>query len=132
MKKLIKLLTINLPLLIFVIWNVTGIIIFYSPVNFYNLTPGVSSYGSYNIHFIRDIGLIYLSSGLIGIYGLRIVSAPLCIAAVAWSELHGLFHLHIWSQWSFPFDRLFLFDLSVVVMPPAIIILTIKIALSKK
>lgn len=132
MKTLIKLLTINLPILIFVIWAVTGITIFYSPVSFYNLTPGVSSYGPYNIHFIRDIGLVYLSSGLIGIYGLRIVSAPLCIAAAAWSGLHGLFHLHIWAQRSFPFDGLFLFDLGAVVMPPIIIILTIKIALSKK
>ncbi len=132
MKKLIKLLTINLPLLIFGIWTVTGIMIFCSPVNFYNLTPGVSSYGPYNIHFIRDIGLIYLSSGLIGIYGLRIVSMPLCIAAAAWSGLHGLFHLHIWGQRSFPFDGLFFFDLGTVVMPPVIIMLTIKIALSKE
>jgi len=132
MKTLIKLLTINLPILIFVICAVTGITIFYSPVSFYNLTPGVSSYDPYNIHFIRDIGLVYLSSGLIGIYGLRIASVPLCIAAAAWSALHGLFHLHIWAQRSFPFDGLFLFDLGAVVMPPIIIILTIKIALSKK
>ncbi len=126
MKKLSKLLLARLPLLIFGIWAITGGMIFCFPVQFYNLTPGVSSYGPYNTHFIRDIGLIYFSSGLIGIYGLRISNAALCIAGTAWSLFHGIFHLHLWVHRGLSFDGLFLFDLSVVIMPPFFIIFTAK------
>jgi hypothetical protein len=57
--------------LIFTLWIITGAAIFLFPKTFYDVTPGVTLFGPFNIHFIRDVGLVYLSSGLIGLWGIK-------------------------------------------------------------
>ena len=115
-------LPLAVPVTVFSAWVLVGAAIFVSPEQFHELTPGVSQFGPFNAHFIRDIGLVYVASGLVGFYGLRTASASLCIAAALWSCLHGVFHLHLWIHRGFTFDAIFLFDLGFVIVPPFVVL----------
>src|SRR5438874_302110 len=35
-----------------------------APLHWYETVPGVTDFGPYNAHFVRDIGCIYLTAGL--------------------------------------------------------------------
>lgn len=106
---------------IFILWLIAGVAIFMMPVTFYALTPGVRLFGPFNAHFIRDVALVYLASGVVGLYGLRTADKPLCIAAAGWSCLHAVFHLHMWVERGYPCDGIFLFDLAFVIAPPFLV-----------
>ncbi len=115
-----------LPVAIFTIWLVTGLIIVAAPATFYALTPGVALLGPYNVHFVRDVGLVYMASGLVGLHGVRQANISLCRAAVLWSCLHSVFHLHVWMERGMPFDGLFLFDLTGVILPPFLVLACLR------
>ena len=85
-----------LPKLAYALWPLAGTSIFLAPAHFHALTPGVALFGPSNAHFIRDVGLVYVASGLVGLYGVRSGSVPVSVAAALWSCLHALFHLHVW------------------------------------
>lgn len=106
---------------IFTLWLIAGVAIFIMPATFYALTPGVRLFGPFNAHFIGDVALAYVASGVVGLYGLRTADKPLCIAAACWSCLHAVFHLHIWIERGHPCDGVFLFDLSFVIVPPFLV-----------
>lgn len=114
-----------LPGMVYALWLLAGTAIFLAPGHFYALTPGVSLFGPFNAHFIRDVGLVYVSSGLVGLYGARSGSVPVGVAAALWSCLHAVFHLHVWIDRGLPLDGIFLFDLSFVIMPPFLVVLVL-------
>jgi hypothetical protein len=59
-----------------------------------------------NSHFVRDIGLIFLASGIALILGARKGrdAAVLAAAGAAWPVMHGLFHVYGWIMHGFPAD----------------------------
>lgn len=114
-----------LPGTVYALWLLAGAAIFIAPGHFHELTPGVASFGPFNAHFIRDVGLVYVASGLVGLYGVRSGSLALCVAAALWSCLHAVFHLHVWAVRGWLLDGIFLFDLSFVIVPPVLVILVL-------
>lgn len=116
-----------LPVTVFALWLLAGVLIFLAPRHFHELTPGVALFGPFNAHFIRDVALAYFASGLVGLYGVRAGNALLCIAAALWSCLHAVFHLHVWIDRGLPLDGIFLFDLAFVIVPPFAVIAALGI-----
>jgi hypothetical protein len=125
-------LKLGVPATIFIAWFLAGAAIFALPELFYKVVPGVKLFGPFNAHFIQDVGLVYLASGVIGLYGLRSGSAELCIAGALWSCLHGLFHLHLWWHRGFPVDGIFLFDLGFVILPPFLVLVPVTLGLLRR
>jgi hypothetical protein len=71
-----------------------GLSMLYAPGDWYFAVPGVTSTGSFNQHFIRDIGLIFLFLGAAFLIGVarpdyRVV---LWTAPTVWLWGHALFH----------------------------------------
>ena len=114
------------PAAVFAIWLVTGLVIVVAPATFYALTPGVALLGPFNVHFVRDVGLVYMASGLVGLHGIRQANISLCRAATLWSCLHAVFHLHVWMERGLPLDGLFFFDLAVVILPPFLVLACLR------
>lgn len=113
-----------LPGVVYALWLLAGTAIFVAPRYFHELTPGVALFGPFNAHFIRDAGLVYGASGLVGLYGVRTASVPMCVAAALWSSLHAVFHLQVWID-RLPLDGFALFDLSFVIVPPFLVVLVL-------
>lgn len=114
-----------LPGMVYALWLLAGTAIFLAPGHFHALTPGVSLLGPFNAHFIRDVGLVYVASGLVGLYGVRSGNVPVGVAAALWSCLHAVFHLHVWVDRGWPLDGIFLFDLCFVIVPPFLVVLVL-------
>jgi hypothetical protein len=112
-----------LPGMVYALWLLAGTAIFLAPEQFYTRIPGVALFGPFNAHFIRDVGLVYGASGLVGLYGVRSGSLSTSIGAALWSCLHAMFHLHVWVERGLPLDGIFLFDLSFVITPPFLVVL---------
>ena len=55
------------------VMGLNGVYMFVDPPGWYAAVPGVPDTGPLNLHFVRDIGLAYLTAGV----------------ALAWSELGG-------------------------------------------
>lgn len=100
---------------------VTGVYIFVQPRAFFDMTPGLSMMGGYNVHLVRDVGLAFLAcAGAIG-WGAWKYNRPVVLAGCAWIALHGIFHAQIWMARSFSLDHIFWFDLFAVIIPAAIV-----------
>jgi hypothetical protein len=114
-----------LPGMVYAPWLLAGTAIFLAPGHFHALTPGVAFFGPFNAHFIRDVGLVYVASGLVGLYGARSGNVPVGVAVALWSCLHAVFHPLVWVDRRLPLDGIFLFDLSFVIVPPFLVILVL-------
>lgn len=73
---------------------VNGVFMLLAPERWYFLIPGVKETGSYNQHFIRDIGIIQIFLGAaFGIGWFRpALRLHLWAAATLWLIAHALFH----------------------------------------
>lgn len=75
--------------------SANGLFMLVAPMAWYDLVPGVIDTGSFNQHFIRDIGLIQLFLGVA--FGIGMVRPErrvgLWAAATLWLSAHALFHL---------------------------------------
>lgn len=71
-----------------------GLFMLISPENWYFAVPGVTSTGSYNQHFIRDIGLIFMLIGASFLCGAKRPDMRLFLwaAPTIWLSGHALFH----------------------------------------
>lgn len=76
-------------------FSAVGLFTFYFPDQFFNLLP--SYYGSFNIHFVKDAGISFLSSGLLLTLSLAYVKwrIPLTLGGILFVLLHGLFHIQM-------------------------------------
>lgn len=72
-----------------------GLFMLIAPADWYLAVPGVTDTGSFNQHFIRDIGLIFILLGGAFLLGaIRIeIRALLWGAAAVWLTGHALFHI---------------------------------------
>ena len=94
-----------------------GVFILLAPIQFYKLTPGVSTMGPYNMHFIIDVGLIFIVSGAAMAWGALKNQGAVMVVGSGWPFLHGGFHLFIWFGRGVPFDLVALSDWSGVIAP---------------
>jgi hypothetical protein len=110
---------VNRGLLIIVglLWLATGIWIFADPHGFYERTPGLAMMGPYSVHFIRDVGLAFVASGVAATFGARRRRRRGCDFGAGWPFLHALFHIQIWSHRGFPLDAIAAFDFIAVIAP---------------
>ncbi|MDO6427330.1 hypothetical protein Q4489_09915 [Thalassotalea sp. 1_MG-2023] len=65
------------------------------PETWYWLIPGVPERGSFNQHFVRDIGIIYQLIGIAFIYGalFKKNSVDLWLIPTLWLVGHAVFHI---------------------------------------
>ena len=80
-----------------VFYGGASLLMIIAPETFYTEVDGVSNTGDYNIHFIRDIGLIYgtMSVSLILALAVPRFLFPLTLVPLLWVALHAL--LHVWD-----------------------------------
>ncbi len=96
---------------------IMAIYIWFLPQTFYDNTPGLSAMGPFNLHFIRDVALVFLASGGAIVYGWRQRNQVALVCGAMWPFLHALFHVQIWGHRGFPFDYIWAVDLVGVVLP---------------
>jgi hypothetical protein len=60
--------------------------------------------GMMDDHFIRDIGFVYVASGVGFFWGLRsgATAAAFALAGATWPVLHAFFHLDLWATHGVP------------------------------
>lgn len=83
---------------------VNGIWMLAAPASWYAAVPGVAATGPFNHHFVIDIGLAFIASGvglMIGVRASKTASA-FALAGATWPALHALFHLQIWLTHGLP------------------------------
>ncbi len=96
---------IRLGLAVIGLFNVAnGLYMLFAPGAWYASVPGVISTGPMNLHFIVDIGLAFIASGIGQMLGARlgIVAGVLALAGSVWPALHALFHVWGWTVHGFP------------------------------
>ena len=73
-----------------------GIFMLVKPLDWYVFVPTVVTTGPHNAHFIRDIGLAYIGSGLILLYAAANPVRRWRAAVVGglWLTFHGLLHIY--------------------------------------
>jgi hypothetical protein len=72
-----------------------GLFMLVAPLTWYNIIPGVTHTGSFNQHFIRDIGIIQMFLGAAFAIGMFQPTRrfDLWAAATSWLLAHASFHL---------------------------------------
>ena len=88
---------VQLLLLIAAVTTVAnGLFMLVKPLDWYVFVPTVVTTGPPNAHFIRDIGLAYLGSGLILLYATANPAARwrAMIVGGLWLTFHGLLHIY--------------------------------------
>lgn len=83
---------------------VNGLWMLATPEAWYAVIPGVSETGPLNHHFVADIALAFVASGLGLMLGARDRPGAVAFAAAgaAWPALHALLHLWEWLVHGFP------------------------------
>ena len=73
-----------------------GVFMLIRPLDWYVFIPTVVTTGPPNAHFIRDIGLAYLGSGLILLYATAnpVVRWRAAVVGGLWLALHGALHIY--------------------------------------
>jgi len=87
------------------------------PEMFFSNTPGLSSMGPFNMHFIRDVALTFLVSGGAMLWGTLKHNRTALICGAVWPFLHAAYHCVIWGHRGFPFDVIWATDVSAVIIP---------------
>lgn len=94
-----------------------GAVMLVSPMNWYELTPGVIQTGPFNMHFVMDIGLVFIASGALFAVGAAKGNPSFMIAASVWPALHALFHIYIWFSRDMALDVVALANLLGIQLP---------------
>lgn len=76
-------------------FSITGLFAFVYPDVFFGLLP--SYYGDFNLHFTKDAGIAFFSSGSLILLSLKIEhwKVPLTLGGTLFVILHGLFHVQM-------------------------------------
>ena len=96
-----------------------------APQVWYESVPGVAVLGPYNLHFVRDIGLIFLVSGLGLIWGAVWRNLTAGVFGTLWPLFHALFHLWIWAGRGVALDLIALTNLAGIQLPGWLAVLAI-------
>ncbi|MEQ8266876.1 MAG: hypothetical protein RH982_06755 [Parvibaculum sp.] len=101
------------------LWLVNALWMLADPAGWYAGVDGVSNTGPYNPHFVRDIGLAYLTVALLVFGAIRWArhAVPLLGAGALFLGLHAL--LHVWdiAAGRLPMEHM-LMDMPGVFLPP--------------
>jgi uncharacterized protein YjeT (DUF2065 family) len=99
-----------------------GLVMLGFPADWYATVPGVIDAGSFNAHFIRDIGVAYLVSGASLVWlAVNPAARPAAQAGTAFLALHAL--VHVWDTVAGrQHVHQLLIDLPAVFLPPALAI----------
>lgn len=81
-----------------------GLFMLANPDGWYAAVIGDTAMGAMDTHFIRDVGLAYLASGMGLAWGARsgATAAALALAGATWPMLHALYHLELWARHGVP------------------------------
>lgn len=81
-----------------------GISMLVAPDFWYNSVPGVTASGPINHHFIADIGMAFLASGVGLLMAIRtgMAAATFALAGATFPALHALIHLWEWISDGIP------------------------------
>jgi hypothetical protein len=81
-----------------------GLFMLSAPARWYASVPGVTATGPFNPHFVLDIGMAFVASGIGLMLGARrsAHAATLALAGAAWPALHALIHVDGWLMHGFP------------------------------
>jgi hypothetical protein len=104
-----------------------------NPHGWYQLLPTVQATGDYNQHFIRDIGLAYLTAGIVLGYAARLPSGRwlAALAGALWLTMHGAFH--VWELLSnIGAQHVFWMDAPGVLGPPLLVWIAIGILMARQ
>jgi hypothetical protein len=110
-----------------------GGIMVWDPHGWYQLLPTVQATGAFNQHFIRDIGLAYLTCGMLLGYAARFPSGRwlAALAGVLWLTLHGAFH--VWELFSgVGAQHVFWIDAPGVLGPPLMVWIALGILMARQ
>lgn len=97
------------------IYALNALVMWFLPVWWYTTVPGITMMGPFNLHFVRDIGLVYLVSGLGLIYGAR--APQVALFGSLWPALHAVFHAWIFVQRGMPMDLIAATNLVLIQFP---------------
>jgi len=90
----------------------------FAPEAWYKAVPGVSAMGPFNLHFVKDIALVYLVSAGAFAWGVKNLDKTALIFGALWPCLHALFHIWIWAAMrGFAFDLVALVNLVGIQVP---------------
>src|SRR3546814_12870874 len=103
------------------------------PLDWYVFVPTVVTTGPPNAHFIRDIGLAYLGSGLILLYATANPVRHWRAAVVGglWLTLHGLLHIYE-VEAGICGPATFWADAPAVIGQPLLVIIALAIILTRQ
>lgn len=103
------------------------------PLDWYVFVPTVVTTGPPNAHFIRDIGLAYLGSGLILLYATANPARHWRAAVVGglWLTFHGLLHIYEVAA-GICGPATFWADAPAVIGQPALVIVALAIVFSRR
>ena len=81
-----------------------GLTMLAAPDYWYASVPGVTAHGPMNHHFVADIGMAFLASGIGLLMAIRTGSAAatFALAGAAFPALHALIHLWEWISDGIP------------------------------
>jgi hypothetical protein len=99
-----------------------GTMMVWNPLNWYQSLSTVQTTGPFNQHFVRDIGLAYITSGILLGYAARFPSGRwlAALAGVLWLTMHGAFH--VWELLSgVGAQHIFWMDAPGVLGPPLLV-----------
>jgi len=110
-----------------------GLFMLARPLDWYVFVPTVVTTGPPNAHFIRDIGLAYLGSGLILLYA---AANPIrrwraALVGGLWLTLHGLLHIYEVAA-GICGPATFWADAPAVIGQPALVIAALAILFARK
>jgi hypothetical protein len=87
------------------------------PMNWYQITPGVVETGPFNMHFVMDIGLVFIACGALFVFGAIKGNAALMLSAAIWPAMHALFHIYIWFSRDMALDAIAFSNLVGIQLP---------------
>ncbi|MEZ6001221.1 hypothetical protein [Hyphomonas sp.] len=93
-------------LLIAAVHFANALMMWFAPHTWYETVPGVAMMGPFNLHFVRDIALVFgMSAGALA-YGTLKYDRTAAICGAVWPALHALFHIWIWFARGVPLDQI--------------------------
>jgi len=105
----------------------TGILAFFLPERFFDALG--TYYGTFNLHFVKDAGISFFSSGCLLLASLRIRPwrVPFTIGGSMFIVLHGLFHTQMLITGMFPTGSDVAKEIALIITPAALTALLVML-----
>ena len=81
---------------LFALFNIfNGLAMIVAPMTWYEMAPGASETGPFNVHFVRDIGIAFTAAGVglwLAVSNVAWKSASTAVVAMIFIGGHGILH----------------------------------------